>query len=457
MKSIRRSVQASDRLESRVLFAGTPTLALHPPALRTVRAGIEVEFALGKLSATKAAGPFAVDVNWGDGSADTTFSQAKPGQLPPQGHLFSTAGLQNVDVQITSTAGLTADETLHIRVLPNTGSITGAVFDNTTSKPGQHGPPVAGATVFLDLNHDGQDDAGDPVAITNAQGVYLFSAVPPGSYILEQSLSAGTDVSTPTAGYGRVTVAFLTVHARPFGDLTTQNAAVILIPPPRQQLIPGVNQLVQLGGLVSFNPSTTAYDVDIDWGDGSTYLSQSEVYTVSTGAIPAQSHVFLHAPGVDVVTLTIGTFNPTAGTETILRQLSFAVDLESSQATSHAALLSTGIKLTTVASFGGKGNTNLSAVMSMQVDAKGNIIADAPGGEKLEKSGTNFLYGPGENSTVFRIPAGASNLGPRSGFSWRYYDPYDEPGPLVIDQTTQSTCSLPQRLAMFLVNPARRQ
>jgi CubicO group peptidase (beta-lactamase class C family) len=60
----------------------------------------------------------------------------------------------------------------------STGGVSGSLA--TASPPGQAQFPLVGWTVYIDANHDGHLDPGDPSTVTNAQGSYNFPNVPPG-------------------------------------------------------------------------------------------------------------------------------------------------------------------------------------------------------------------------------------------------------------------------------------
>ncbi len=62
------------------------------------------------------------------------------------------------------------------------------------------GKGLAGATVYLDLNDDGQLDGSDPTRVTNATGGYAFAGLPAGTYVVRQVPPAGYAVTSPAAG-----------------------------------------------------------------------------------------------------------------------------------------------------------------------------------------------------------------------------------------------------------------
>jgi len=57
--------------------------------------------------------------------------------------------------------------------------------------------PLTGRTVFVDLNHDGTLDAGDPSAVTGADGTYTLPALPLGTYDVREILFGGDQLTTP--------------------------------------------------------------------------------------------------------------------------------------------------------------------------------------------------------------------------------------------------------------------
>ncbi|MGA2500901.1 MAG: SdrD B-like domain-containing protein, partial [Tepidisphaeraceae bacterium] len=84
-----------------------------------------------------------------------------------------------------------------------TGSITATVFNDANGDGIRQSTekPLANITVYIDANNNGSFDAGERTARTNKTGVYLFSNVPIGSYVVRPVLPAGyrpaTNLNTP--------------------------------------------------------------------------------------------------------------------------------------------------------------------------------------------------------------------------------------------------------------------
>src|SRR6185369_15943967 len=77
------------------------SIVVTPPATQTATAGKSKSFALGSFTQKNATAPFTIDVNWGDGSAHTKFTQSAAGTITPKAHTFTKAVTDAVSVTIT--------------------------------------------------------------------------------------------------------------------------------------------------------------------------------------------------------------------------------------------------------------------------------------------------------------------------------------------------------------------
>ena len=95
--------------------------------------------------------------------------------------------------------------TLNIGYVPNTGTISGHVFNDANGNGVQDAgdTPLVNWGVYLDVNHNGQYDPGvDPFTATDANGNFTFTGLPPGDYVLNQQVPAGyRRTAVGTAGY----------------------------------------------------------------------------------------------------------------------------------------------------------------------------------------------------------------------------------------------------------------
>ncbi len=85
--------------------------------------------------------------------------------------------------------------------------VVGTVFNdldgNGVRTQGEDG--LGNWTVFLDLNQDGVFDAGEPSALTNADGAYSINGVAAGDYRVAEVVRNGWSLTNPTVGYVDVT------------------------------------------------------------------------------------------------------------------------------------------------------------------------------------------------------------------------------------------------------------
>ncbi len=121
----------------------------------------------------------------------------------------------------------------------DTGAIQGAVVLYNRNQTDPFAPtnrPLAGVTVFLDLNGDSTPSAGEPQTTTGVHGGYRFTGLKPGSYVVRQVLPSNyTVVAVQTLGgapdFHSITIsvdvlAGQTAYANNFSDVNrTQGAA----------------------------------------------------------------------------------------------------------------------------------------------------------------------------------------------------------------------------------------
>src|SRR5205814_9164839 len=79
---------------------------VYAPADQTATEGSSGSFTLGSFSDPGANdSPWAVDVNWGDGSPHTTFNSGSQGLLGSQSHTYDDNGTYTATVKDTATDG----------------------------------------------------------------------------------------------------------------------------------------------------------------------------------------------------------------------------------------------------------------------------------------------------------------------------------------------------------------
>jgi CSLREA domain-containing protein len=132
-------------------------LTTTPPADQGGTAGVATALTLGSFAdANGAAGPWAVAVDWGDGSTATTFTANVPGSLGTQTHTYQATGVFTVTVTITDANHDAGRLVFHSSMTAPTNSAataidnSGAASKNTLStrsgkssvRPRHHRPSV---------------------------------------------------------------------------------------------------------------------------------------------------------------------------------------------------------------------------------------------------------------------------------------------------------------------------
>ncbi len=173
----------------------TGQITLTAPAKQTATAGTAASFNLGSFADTySAASPWSVDVKWGDGSADNTFTTSTQGTLSAQSHTFQTAGADTVTVTVTDAAKHVASATFQVTVNAATVVSTNAVLTVNsladTTSPGQS-LTLREAIELIDGTLGRALTAGEQAQITGTLGV---------NNTIQFKLPAGPQTITLTGG-----------------------------------------------------------------------------------------------------------------------------------------------------------------------------------------------------------------------------------------------------------------
>ncbi|MFI5378499.1 MAG: SdrD B-like domain-containing protein [Tepidisphaerales bacterium] len=123
---------------------------------------------------------------------------------------YQTTGPASGSYSVPVTSGTAATGTNFGSFL--LGSITGQVFADTNANgqldPGETG--LGGWDVYLDTNNNGVHDPGEPFRITAADGTFIFTALPAGTYTVRIVQPAGFQPTSPAAGFYPVTIQWAT-------------------------------------------------------------------------------------------------------------------------------------------------------------------------------------------------------------------------------------------------------
>lgn len=75
----------------------------------------------------------------------------------------------------------------------------------TSTAPGIE-PVVTGVTMYLDFNNNGQLDSNEPSQVTDQKGIYKFTDLAPGSYVVREIVESGFTQTAPAGGFAEVTL-----------------------------------------------------------------------------------------------------------------------------------------------------------------------------------------------------------------------------------------------------------
>ncbi|MDB5389136.1 MAG: conserved repeat domain protein [Planctomycetaceae bacterium] len=160
------------------------TLSLTAPGSQTAVPGVSTPFNLGSIN--NGNGPFGVTVNWGDGSANTTFFVNGTGSLGTKNHTYPTGLTYTPSITVTDFTSQTGSTTFNV-------GTTGTVQFKTSTKSVTEGG--GSQTVVVSLTGTGvlQNNVTVPIIATNG------TATSGSDYSLVTTLvtfPAGTDLST---------------------------------------------------------------------------------------------------------------------------------------------------------------------------------------------------------------------------------------------------------------------
>ena len=197
------------------------TITVTPPVAQTAIPGQSQSFALGSFTQTNATGPFAVTVNWGDGSTNSSFAVTSAGAIPATAHTFAGSGSDTVTVTVTDSAHHTSNSpTFAVTVAAAT--ISGAVFEDSNGDGTMQSeePGLAGFTVYADLNNNAKLDAGEPsTTTTDSTGHYSIGGLNSGGYVIRILTKTGYKQTAPPAAAQTIAVAGKTVAGPSLGEV----------------------------------------------------------------------------------------------------------------------------------------------------------------------------------------------------------------------------------------------
>jgi uncharacterized repeat protein (TIGR02543 family) len=159
---------ASDARTFNVVVANVaPTVTA--PANQTADEGTPKSFTLGSFTDPGTDNPWAVDVDWGDGSAHTTFNLAAIGAITGQSHTYADNGTYTVTVRVTDKDGASDARTFNVvvaNVAPtvNAGADATIAWGNIFTQSGSFTDP--GADIWVATVDYGDGTGVQPLTLT---------------------------------------------------------------------------------------------------------------------------------------------------------------------------------------------------------------------------------------------------------------------------------------------------
>ncbi len=148
-------------------------------------------------------GPMVTASNYSQGVTQANLLSTLEGMygLSPTGRSAAAQPISN----IFSTDGLTTQETRAARARRPDAEGTATISGRISPAPSSSSDNAGAWWVYLDSNHDGQFDAGEPI-VHSRHGRYRFSELAPGSYVVRVVPQNGFSLTSPLSGENVVTL-----------------------------------------------------------------------------------------------------------------------------------------------------------------------------------------------------------------------------------------------------------
>jgi PKD domain len=268
--------------------------AITAPADQSANEGVSTSLDLGSFTDPGSDLPWAVDVNWGDGSAHTTFNATVAGTLGSQSHTYADGPTtQTVTVIITDKDGVSDTATFKVDVKNVAPTATlgndGPINEGGSSTIAFSSPSDVGADTAAGLHYAFRCDG---------------SAFPSDPTYAGTSGTASTSCSFPDSGTQTVRARIIDKDDG-WHEYTTavdvHNVAPTVTAPADQGANEGASTSYDLGSFTDPGANDGPWAVDIAWGDGSTHTTFN---ASSRGALDTKSHTYADN-GSYTVTVTV--------------------------------------------------------------------------------------------------------------------------------------------------------
>lgn len=243
--------------------------------------GEDKSFNLGSFSDAGAGdGPWDVEVDWGDGSPVTTFSLGSQGSLGSQNHTYADNGTYEVTVEVTDKDDGAGTATFDVTVANVAPTVTAASDQNadegtdTAFDLGSFSDPGV-ADGDWDVVVDWGDGSADATFSTSSQGSLGSQNH---TYADNGTYTVTVQVTDKDNESGQATF-----------EVEVANVAPIVTAAADQSSDEGEDKAFDLGSFSDPGLTDTPWDVEVDWGDGS---STTTFQLADQGSVGSQNHTY---------------------------------------------------------------------------------------------------------------------------------------------------------------------
>ncbi len=271
---------------TQITISPSGTIAVTSPGSQNATTGHSQSISLGSFTAANTTTPYSVDVNWGDGSADSIFAVAGTGAIPATAHTYAANGNNTVTVTIddwdgeaekTSTFNVTVTGPTKLAFAQQPSNATAGVGNSpaiTVNVEDQFGniATTDNSTVTLTVNSGPQSGTLTTAAV-NGVATFTDTALDlAGTYTLKVTdglLTSATSHSFTVTAAAPAQLAF----AQQPSDITTNHADSPAI---------AVKVEDQFGNLVTTDTSNVALSINTGPGALSGTLTVAAINGIAT-------------------------------------------------------------------------------------------------------------------------------------------------------------------------------
>jgi hypothetical protein len=276
---------AADSESVQVVDVANVNPTITPAANQSAPEGASKSIDLGSFADPGSDSPWAVDVDWGDGSTHTTFSATATGGLGSQAHIYADGpAAQTVTVKVTDKDGASDSKTFTVNVTNGAPKVTlSTANDRSVNEGTTHTYSYSISDPGQDTVQSVQPDCGDRGTLVSGSSTNDNTS---GSF--KCSFADGLSPATATSVSVSAKDSDGDTGAADSQSVTVNNVAPTATAAADQTATEGSSQSFTLG---SFDdPGTDSpWKVAVSWGDSAT---SSPADRTATGSLGSASHTY---------------------------------------------------------------------------------------------------------------------------------------------------------------------